>query len=68
MLKRLKGKKKKIRKFTGTAQKLLKQNKIYNTTKQRNIRERQVTFKKLRWSNFQKTIKLKIKRFKTYKL
>ena len=46
MLKRSKGEKK-IRKFTGTDQKLLKQNKIYMTTKQRNIRERQVTFKRI---------------------
>ena len=38
MLKRPKGRKKK--KITGTAQKLLKQNKIYMTTKQKNIRER----------------------------
>ena len=44
MLKRPKGRKKK---FTGTAQKLLKQNKIYMTTKQRNIRERYVTFKRI---------------------
>ena len=47
MLKLPKGKKKKIRKFTGIAQKLLKQNKIYMTTKQRNIRERQVTFNRI---------------------
>ena len=50
MLKLPKGKlkkKKKIRKFSGTTQKLLKQNKIDMTTKQRNIRERQVTFNRI---------------------
>ena len=57
MLKLPKGKlkkKKKIRKFSGTTQKLLKQNKIYITTKQKNIRKGRLLSKNLDGQTFKR--------------